>query len=551
MARDTHEVVNQPTALAGVNLYQADRTLQAVTERFGATWAEPALDAYGASVGGALAAAGQQANRYRPELATHDAYGRRIDEVRFHPAYHELMQAGIAAGVHALPWQEPRIGAHVARAVLELLHNQADSGTDCPLTMTFACVPAIASAPTLAADWLPRVLSRTYDPTSRPYHAKAGVTIGMAMTEKQGGTDVRANLSTARPLNEHVAGGETFALTGHKWFCSAPMSDAFLTLAQLEGELTCFLMPRWHPDGRRNAIALQRLKDKLGNHSNASAEVEFDGAFAWLLGEPGRGVATIIQMVALTRFNCMVGSSAIMRHAVIQVLHHVRQRRVAGRMLIDQPLMRNVVADLVLETEAAMWLAMRVAAALDARADDPDADRFVRLVTAIGKYWICKRAPAHVNEAQECLGGLGYIEENVLPRLYREAPVNSIWEGSGNVQCLDVLRALARSPETAKALTAELDRARGRHGDFDRAADEVDALLSAHGDSPFTARLLTERLALLLQAGLLIQHAPSEIADAFVATRLNPSTLVYGGLRTDSSVDALLGRIVLPAGDLS
>jgi putative acyl-CoA dehydrogenase len=548
VARDTHEVLNQPLPLQGVNLYRADRTLADATERLDAGWARAQLEAYGEQAGGPLAEAGYLANRYRPELRTHDRYGRRIDEVGFHPAYHTLMASGIQAGIHALPWEAPRRGAHVARAILELLHNQADSGTDCPLTMTFACVPALRATPALAADWLPRVLRREYDGANRHYQQKAGVTVGMAMTEKQGGTDVRANSSWARPLNERVEHGEAFALTGHKWFCSAPMSDAFLVLAQLDDGLTCFLLPRWRPDGERNAIRLQRLKDKLGNWSNASAEIEFDDAFAWLVGEPGRGVATIIQMVALTRFNCMVGSSAIMRHAVIQALHHLRQRRVGGKALIDQPLMRNVVADLILETEAAMWLSLRVAAALDLRDEDPAAEHFVRLTTAVGKYWICKRAPAHINEAQECLGGLGYIEEHVLPRLYREAPVNSIWEGSGNVQCLDVLRALERTPEAVDVLLAELAPALGRYGAFDRAMDELSCSLQAgvRAAQPFTARILTERMALLLQAAQLIRHAPPEIASAFVDARLEPASLAYGTLRNDAAVDALLARLELP-----
>jgi putative acyl-CoA dehydrogenase len=547
MARETHEVVNQPLPLENLNLYRVDQTLRDAADRFGAGWAVPRLEEYGTMAGGALAEAGRLANRHRPELQTHDRYGHRIDAVSFHPAYHELMTAGIRAGIHALPWLEAQPGAHVARAILEFLHNQADSGTDCPLTMTFACVPALSTTPSLAAAWLPQILSQQYDGSNRFYSEKSGLTIGMAMTEKQGGTDLRANSSWARPLNERSDAGEVHALTGHKWFCSAPMSDAFLTLASLEDGLTCFLLPRWRPDGSRNAVYLQRLKDKLGNWSNASAEIEFDQAFAWLLGEPGRGVATIIQMVALTRFNCMVGSSAIMRHAVIQALHHIQQRRVGGKALIDQPLMRNVIADLILESEAAIWLTLRVAAALDARAREPAAELFVRLVTAVGKYWICKRAPAHVNEAQECLGGLGYIEEHVLPRLYREAPVNSIWEGSGNVQCLDVLRALDRSPETVDALFAELALARGQHGEFDRAADELRAMLGKCAGDAFAARVLTERMAILLQAGLLIRNASPEIAAAFVAARVNPATLAYGGLRSDTAVAALLGRLDVPA----
>ncbi|MCA9513243.1 MAG: acyl-CoA dehydrogenase family protein, partial [Myxococcales bacterium] len=459
-AHATHAVFNQVPELDGLDLFGVDPTLQRAVDAFGGGFGREALSAYGALAGGPLAAAGELANRHVPELRTHDRRGHRIDVVEYHPAYHELMRAAIAHGVHGLPWESPREGAHVVRAALELLHNQADSGTDCPVTMTFASIPTLRANPALAALWEPRVLSRRYDPRDLPADAKEGLTLGMAMTEKQGGTDVRANTTTARATGERDAGGEVALLTGHKWFCSAPMSDGFLVLAQWDGALSCFLMPRWRPDGTRNAISIQRLKDKLGNRSNASSEIELRDAFAWAVGPRGRGVATIIQMVALTRFDCMVGSTAIMRHAALHVLHHIRHRAVGGRRLVDQPLMRAVAADLALETEAALWLSMRVAAALDAREADPREALLVRLATALGKYWVCKRAPQHVNEAQECLGGLGYVEEHVLPRLCREAPVNSIWEGSGNVQCLDVLRAIAREPETLGVLRDELGRAR-------------------------------------------------------------------------------------------
>src|SRR5262245_570288 len=422
MTDSTHEVFNQPRPLTDTNLFTIDATLSTALRTFDAGWGVDAARRYGSLAGGALAAHGRLANRYSPELRTYDAYGHRIDEVEFHPSYHELMRTAIAHGVHALPWSESRPGAHVVRAALELLHNQADSGTDCPLTMTYASIPALRAAPGLARRWIPGIVSREYDPSSRPASAKRGLTIGMAMTEKQGGSDVRANTTIATPLNESVGGAECYRLTGHKWFCSAPMSDAFLTLAQLNEGVTCFLVPRWRPDGTRNGFHLQRLKDKLGNRSNASSEIEYHDAFAWLLGEPGRGVQTIIQMVSLTRFNCMVGSTAIMRHAVIQVMNHIRQREAFGKRLVDQPLMRNVAADLILETEAALWMTMRVGAAIDRREASPSEEALLRIATALGKYWICKRAPQHVNEAQECLGGLGYVEENVLPRLYREAP---------------------------------------------------------------------------------------------------------------------------------
>ena len=552
----THTVTNQVPPLRDVNLYRIDRTLAEAVAAFGGAWGAQALRDYGALAGGELAEHGRLANRFGPELKTHDPYGHRLDEVSFHPSYHALMQTAVAHGVHGLAWETPRhdapvgaehspTGGHVVRAGLEFLHNQADSGTDCPLTMTYACIPALRTEPKLAEYWEPRIVSRRYDGRSAPYFEKAGLTIGMAMTEKQGGTDVRANTSRARPLNESVGGAECFALTGHKWFCSAPMSDGFLTLAYLDGGLTCFLMPRFKPDGARNSIFIQRLKDKLGNRSNASAEIEFDDAFAWRIGEPGRGVPTIIQMVALTRFNCMVGSAAIMRHAAIQARHHVEHRRVGGGRLVEAPLMRNVVADLVLETEAALWLVMRVAHALG-EDDDPNERLFVRLATALGKYWVCKRAPQHVNEAQECLGGLGYIEDSVLPRLYREAPVNSIWEGSGNVQCIDLLRALARSPETVDAYFAEIDLARGVHPAFDRARTALEPDLRAGVADPFAARRLAEQMAVLLEASLLARHASSAVATAFIASRVAPSRLAYGTLTEPRAVDELLARFALP-----
>jgi putative acyl-CoA dehydrogenase len=541
----THEVTNQAPPLVDINLYRIDRTLIAAVDRFGGGWGDAALERYGALAGGELLEHGRLANRYPPELETHDPYGHRIDVVKFHPSYHHLMAAAIGHGVHGLAWEARRPGGHVVRAGLELLHNQADSGTDCPLTMTYASIPTLRVEPALARYWEPRIVARSYDGGVRPYFDKAGVTVGMAMTEKQGGTDVRANTSRAAPLNEAGGGAECVTLTGHKWFCSAPMSDAFLTLAYLDGGLTCFLMPRFRPDGSRNAIAIQRLKDKLGNRSNASAEIEFRDAFAWRVGEPGRGVATIIQMVALTRFNCMVGSTAIMRHATIQMLHHINHRRVGGVRLVEAPLMRNVAADLVLESEAALWLVMRVAHALD-RSDDASERVFVRLATALGKYWICKRTPQHVNEAQECLGGLGYVEDHVMSRLYREAPVNSIWEGSGNVQCVDLLRALGRSPETVDVLIDELAGAMGAHASFDAAVSGLAADLR-HGErDPFEARLLAERMAVLLQASLLIRHASETSAAAFVATRLGPRSLTYGALSDRAAVAELLARLELP-----
>ncbi|MEG2155182.1 MAG: acyl-CoA dehydrogenase family protein [Burkholderiaceae bacterium] len=535
----THEVLNQPPPLE-VNLWRIDHPLRDWVGRFGADWADARLDTYGALAGGPLMAAGFLAERHRPELRTHDRFGHRIDQVEFHPAYHELMRAGVEHGISSLPWVEPRPGAQVARAALAYLHNQADAGSSCPLTMSFASVPVIRAQPGLAERWCPRLLSARYDPRCLPIGQKSGATIGMAMTEKQGGTDVRANTTRAWPVG---AGGpgQAYELIGHKWFCSAPMSDAFLVLAQTEAGLSCFLLPRLRPDGSVNAFEIQRLKDKLGNGSNASGEVEFRGALAWLLGEPGRGVATIIEMVALTRFDCMIGSSALMRQALTQALHHAAHRAVSGRWLIDQPLMRNVLADLALESEAAIALTLRLAHALDQPANSHEA-RLARVLTAIGKFWVCKRAPAMINEAQECLGGAGYVEESIVPRLYREAPVNSIWEGSGNVQCLDVLRALAREPGVRDALFDELD---GGHGDPRLAVHlaRLEAELADPDELPQRARRLTAGLALALQASLLLRSGKADLAEAFIASRIASQHTVYGTLPRGAAIDAVLAGV--------
>ena len=433
---ETHEVTNQPPSLDGVNLYRIDLPLQAWGQRFGAGWAQSRIDEYGALAGGPLMAAGFLVNENKPVFVSHDRFGHRIDLVEFHPAYHELMRTAIEHGLPSLPWTDPRPGAHVARACMTYLHTQAEAGSGCPLTMTFASVPALRLQPDVAQIWLPKVLATHYDPRNVDISQKAGVTLGMAMTEKQGGTDVRANTTRAYPVGA-PGPGQAYELLGHKWFCSAPMCDGFLTLAQTDKGLSCFLLPRHRPDGTRNAFYIQRLKNKLGNSSNASSEVEFRGALAWMLGEEGRGVPTIIEMVAMTRFDCMVGSSALMRQALTQASHHCAHRTVGGRVLAQQPLMQNVLADLALESEAALALSLRMGQALD-HPHDPQQAKFSRLVTAVGKYWICKRAPAMINEAAECMGGAGYVEDSILPRLYREAPVNSTWEGSGNVQCLDV-----------------------------------------------------------------------------------------------------------------
>jgi len=536
---ETHEVTNQPPSLDGSNLYRIDLPLQDWSERFGAGWAEARLDAYGALAGGPLMEAGFLANQNKPVFVSHDRYGHRIDLVEFHPAYHQLMRTAVEHGIPSLPWTHPQPGAHVARAAMSYLHSQAEAGSGCPLTMTFASVPALRMQADLAQSWLPKILATEYDPRNVGMAHKAGVTIGMAMTEKQGGTDVRANTTRAYPVG---AGGpgQAYELVGHKWFCSAPMCDAFLTLAQTDKGLTCFLLPRHRPDDSRNEFYIQRLKNKLGNWSNASSEVEFRGAFAWMLGEEGRGVPTIIEMVAMTRFDCMVGSSALMRQALTQASHHCAHRTVGGRVLTEQPLMQNVLADLALESEAALALTLRMGRALD-NLQDPHEARFARLVTAVGKYWICKRAPAMINEAAECMGGAGYVEESILPRLYREAPVNSTWEGSGNVQCLDVLRALSKEPGVLDALFTELGDG---HGDQDLAMhiDRLKAALRDISDIQYRARQLTEDIALALQAKLLLEAGNSVVSDGFIASRLASRNGVYGTLPRGVDVEALVAR---------
>jgi putative acyl-CoA dehydrogenase len=517
----THEVLNQPPPLAGYNLYDADPVLAEALHREGAGWAEERVRTLGALAGTRESIAlGEQADANPPVLRTHDRYGQRLDEVDFHPAWHRLLGIAVRHGLHAAPWREPRPGAQVARAAGFYLWTQVEAGHGCPVSMTFAAVPALRAAPDLAAAWEPKLTSLAYDPVLRPVAGKAGALCGMAMTEKQGGSDVRANTTTAVPAG--ADGG--WLLTGHKWFCSAPMSDAFLVLAQAPAGLSCFLLPRVLPDGGRNRFHLQRLKDKLGNRSNASSEVELDGALAWPVGEQGRGVQTIIEMVNHTRLDCVVGSAALMRQAVAQAAHHAANRSAFGRRLADQPLMRNVLADLAVESEAAALLAMRLAGAFDRAAGDEREAAFRRLATAAAKYWVCKRAPAVAAEALECLGGNGYVEESGMPRLYREAPLNSLWEGAGNVNCLDVLRAMARRPQAVQAVLDEVAPARAADSRLERAAALLEGELSGAASDPERleagARRLAERLALVLQGALLVRHGHPAVADAFCASRL-------------------------------
>jgi putative acyl-CoA dehydrogenase len=518
----THEVLNQPPPLAGYDLYDADPVLAEALGREGAGWAGERVKALGVLAGGPEAIAwGEAADANPPVLRTHDRYGRRVDEVEFHPAWHRLLSTAVEHGLHAEPWRAPRPGAQVARAAGFYLWTQVEAGHGCPVSMTFAAVPALrAAAPELARAWEPKLTALAYEPALAPVAAKTGALCGMAMTEKQGGSDVRAITTTATPA---APDGRQWLLTGHKWFCSAPMSDAFLVLAQAPAGLSCFLVPRVLPDGARNRFHLQRLKDKLGNRANASAEVELDGATGWLVGEPGRGLAAILEMVNHTRLDCVVGSAALLRQAVAQAAHHAAHRSAFGRPLSDQPLMANVLADLAVEAEAATMLAMRVAGAFDRAARDPAEAALRRLATAVAKYWVCKRAPAVAAEALECLGGNGYVEQSGMPRLYREAPLNSLWEGTGNINSLDVLRVLARQPEGLAAWLDEVAPARAAEPRLDRAVATLERELAAAPDPlglQAGARRLVERLAVLLQGALLVRHGHPAVADAFCASRV-------------------------------
>jgi putative acyl-CoA dehydrogenase len=530
----THEVLNQPPPLCDYDPLARDRALAEALRREGAGWSEAEVSAFGRRCASREAIAwGFLANENPPLLRTHDRFGNRIDEVEFHPAWHELMRLSVGAGVHCGPWRDPREGAHVARAAKMLLASQTEFGHGCPISMTYSAFPALQREPALLEEWGPRIVSTEYDPRPLPPSEKRGALIGMGMTEKQGGSDVRANTTRATPQ-----GGGRYSITGHKWFCSAPMSDAFLILAQAPGGLSCFLLPRWSNDQGRNRFHIQRLKDKLGNRSNASSEVEFDGAFARIVGEEGRGVQAILEMVNHTRLDCVIGSSGMMRQALAQAMHHCAFRSAFGKRLIEQPLMRAVLADLAVESEAATTLTLRLARSYDGKEAEAS---FRRIATAVAKYWVCKRAPQMVAEALECLGGNGYVEESMMPRIYREAPLNSIWEGSGNVICLDVLRALHREPESRDALVAELRLARGADRRLDAALDAAEAALVDPGEPE--ARRLCESLALALQGALLVRHAPAPVADAFCATRLaGDHGYSFGSLPAGLPVEAILSR---------
>ncbi len=536
----THEVTNQPPPRVDFDPLAQDRALFEGLLREGAAAAIPSVGEYGRALSTSKAQLwATQANENPPRLRTHDRHGNRLDEVEFHPSWHELMRLSCSHGLHCSPWREPRVGAHVARAARMYLASETESGHGCPISMTYSAYPALQANPALLARWGPLITSLDYDERALPSSDKRGALIGMAMTEKQGGSDVRANTTRATSL-----GAGDFSITGHKWFCSAPMSDAFLVLAQAPAGLSCFLLPRYTPEGKRNSFRLQRLKDKLGNRSNASSEIEFDDAFATLVGEEGRGVPTILEMVNHTRLDCVIGAAGLMRRALAEALHHAQHRMTFGKRLAEHALMRAVLADLAIESEAATALMLRLARAYDRRqAGDEGETAFARLATACAKFWICKRAAPMVAEALECLGGNGYVEESGLPRLYREAPLNSIWEGSGNVICLDVLRALAKEPRSLQALLAELEAARGSDRRLDAHLDKLSADLADPAPAEPRARRLVESLALALQGSLLVRFSTPAVADAFCATRLGGDWgLSFGTLPREADAVTILTR---------
>jgi putative acyl-CoA dehydrogenase len=542
----THEVFNQPPPLVDYNLFTSDRALAEATAREGAGWAASALTHLGAKLGERQTIeAGFAANTNPPRLLAFDGYGNRRDEAEFHPAYHAMLGLGVEHGLHCSPWAEPKPGAHVARAAGTYMLTQVESGVYCPIAMTYGSLPTLRREAAIAAEWLPRVFSRAYDKRFRPAAEKTGALLGMGMTEKQGGSDLRANTTRAEPVDEGGP-GRAYRITGHKWFLSAPMCDAFLMLAQTPAGPSCFLVPRWTPDGALNALRLQRLKDKLGNRSNASSEVELLAAWGLLVGEEGRGIPIIIEMGNLTRLDCAVGSAGLMRQAVVQAIHHAQHRSAFQKRLVDQPLMTNVLADIALESEGAAALVFRLARAYD-RQDDAGETALRRLLTPVAKYWICKRAPALALEAMEVLGGNGYVEESIMPRIYREMPVNSVWEGSANVICLDVRRAIERSPDAIDAFLAELRSGVGADPRLDRFAATLEAELpAARQTEEGLARRLVGRMAVALQAALLVRHAPPAVSDAFCASRLeNEAGGTFGMLPAGIDRRAIVDRAAL------
>ena len=545
----THEVLNQAGALQDYDAYSRDRPLVEAVRVFGGDWAGDRLRQAGLIVGSErVQSLARQANRHLPELRTHDRFGNRVDIVEFHPAYHELMTLIYGCEAHSFAWTHDRPGAQVARAALSYLWNQGENGICCPMGMTFASIPALRHDRALHDEWAPLINRPSYDP--RPIHAKAksGITVGMAMTEKQGGSDLRATITTARPAGASRGSGALYLLTGHKWFFSVPMSDIFLTLGQTEKGLSCFLATGWLPDGSRNRLKLQRLKDKCGNKSNASSEVEFYDLQAVMLGEEGRGIATIIEMAHATRLDFAIGSAGLMRQALSQTIHHTANRRAFQRGLIDLPIMRNVVADLAIESEAMTWMVFRLARALDCSEADQREALMSRICTPVAKYWACKRAPQFVVEALECHGGNGFIADHLMERLYREAPLNGIWEGTGNVICLDVLRSMQREPETIEAFRDELAETRGANTRLDAFAEALLQRLSNPASLEPIARRVVEMMAFALQASLLVRHSSSAVADAFCATRLDGDWgRAFGTLPVGLDTQAIVDRARIEA----
>ncbi len=538
---NTHEVTNQPPPLLDYNLFTTDRPLMEAVAREGASWAREELTTLGARLGSTeVIEWGFLANRHLPVLHAFDRFGNRRDEVEYHPAWHELLGLSISHGLHTSPWADPKPGAHVARAAGLMMLVQIEAGVMCPTTVAYAAVPALRAQPEIAAEWTPRLLSRRYDKRFLPASQKVGALISMGMTEKQGGSDLRSNSTRAVPLGRSGPGA-AYRIVGHKWFFSIPMCDAFLVTAQAPGGLSCFLLPRFTPDGKVNGLRLQRLKDKLGNRANASSEVEFHDAYAQLVGEEGRGVPVIIEMANYSRLDCALGSAAVMRQAVVQALHHCSHRQAFGRLLIEQPLMSNVLADLAIESEAATALVLHLARAYD-RQEDPEEKAYRRLMTPAVKYWVCKRSPGFTAEALELLGGAGYVEESIMPRLYREAPLNSVWEGSGNVMCLDVQRALQTRTGSVERLLGELRAVRGADARLDRFVAALEPDLTPDGAAT-GGRRLVERMVLALQGALLVRHAPSSLADAFCASRLEGGwSGAYGTLPAGLDLRAIVER---------
>ncbi len=534
----THEVINMPPHMGDQNLWADDRALRHWASHMGGAGHTGHFTHVGHLTGlDETFQKANQANRHGPELQAFDRYGMRINAVAFHPAYHDLMDLAISNQVHNFAWHHEGNAGHLGQSVLTYMFSQPEGGVMCPMAMAYSVVPSLRMAPEVAEEWMPRILSTEYDRRDIPANEKTGAMIGMFMTEKQGGSDVRANSTVARP------DGDGYLLTGHKFFCSAPMCDAFLVLANTEGMgISCFLMPRWRPDGTRNNLFIQRMKDKLGNKSNASTEMEFQDTYGVMVGEEGRGIRTIIEMVTGNRLYCAMSSAGIMRQALVQALHHTSHRSAFQKRLIQQPLMQNVLADMAVEVEAALALGLRIARAMD-QLDDPAEAALARIGTAVAKYWNTKRCPSLVVEALECHGGPGYVEESIMPRLYREAPLNSIWEGSGNVMGLDVLRAIGREPDAIPAFMAEVEQARGNHPNLDRAIDDLRDELANPDGIEARMRMVTEMIALTLQGALLTNHGTPEVAEAFCASRLAARYRgAFGTLPSGCDLDAIITR---------